>query len=89
MSNLLEFPLPDRPVTESEIAELHSQAFRDLEGGISDCIHMSGIAAQLMSNARVGEEGDALGFAVLHLDEMLRHLKEDYYARWHGEKKGP
>src|SRR5258706_14653514 len=24
-----------------------------------------------------------------HLDEMLRHLKEDYYARWHGEKKGP
>ncbi len=54
-----------RPITESEIAELHSQAFRDLEGGISDCIHMSGIAAQLMSNARVGEEGHALGFAVL------------------------
>src|SRR5258705_3746878 len=54
-----------RPITESEIAELHSQAFRDLEGGISDCIHMSGIAAQLMSNARVGEEGHDLGFAVL------------------------
>jgi hypothetical protein len=29
------------------------------------------------------------GFAVLHLDEMLRHLKKDYDARWYGEKKGP
>src|SRR6267378_326820 len=49
---------------------------------------MSGIAAQLMSNARVGEEGHALGFAVLHLDEMLRHLKEDYYARWQVRRRG-
>jgi hypothetical protein len=24
---------------------------------------------------------------VLHLDEMLRHLKKDYYAKWHGEKQ--
>jgi len=29
--NILEFPLPDRPITESEVDKLHSQAFRDLE----------------------------------------------------------
>src|SRR5882724_7498351 len=50
MSNLLEFPLPDRPITESEIAELHSRAFRDLEGGICDCATMAHIAAQIVTN---------------------------------------
>jgi len=30
MSNIVEFPLPDRPITESEIDKLHSEAFRDL-----------------------------------------------------------
>jgi hypothetical protein len=87
-NTIIEFPIADRPITESEIDKLHSEAFCNPESGICDCIHMSGIAAQLMSNARVGEEDHALGFAVLHLDVMLRHLKEDYHARWHGEKKG-
>jgi transcriptional regulator NrdR family protein len=80
MSNVVEFPLSDRPITESEIDKLHSEAFRDLENGICDCINMSGIAAQLMSNARIGEENANLRFAVLHLDETLRRLKESYYA---------
>jgi hypothetical protein len=83
MSNLIEFPLSYRPVTESEIDKLHSEAFRDLESEICDCVEMSGIAAQLMSNMRV--EDQRTGFAVLHLDEMLRRLKESYYAAWHGE----
>jgi hypothetical protein len=84
---MIEFPIADRPITESEIDKLHSEAFRDLESGICDCVHMSGIAAQLMSNTRLEEKDLAVGFAVLHLDEMLRHLKKDYYARWHGEKR--
>jgi hypothetical protein len=88
MSNIVELPIAVRPITESEIAELHSKAFRDLEGGICDCVHMSDIAAQLMSNAHLEEKDMAVGFAVRHLDEMLRHLQKDYYARWHGEKKG-
>jgi hypothetical protein len=86
MSNVVEFPPSDRPVTESEIDKFHSEAFRDLENGICDCVNLSGIAAQLMSNARIGEENANLCFAVLHLDEMLRHLKESCYAAWHGEK---
>jgi hypothetical protein len=36
MSNIVEFPVLDRPVTEDEIDKLHSQAFRDLEGLIFD-----------------------------------------------------
>jgi hypothetical protein len=40
-----------------------------------------------MSNTRLEEKDLAVGFAVLHLDEMLRHLKKDYYAKWHGEKQ--
>jgi hypothetical protein len=37
MSNIVEFPIADRPITESEIDKLHSEAFRDLEPGICDC----------------------------------------------------
>ncbi len=85
MSNLLEFPLPDRPVTESEIAELHSRAFRDLEGGICDCATMAHIAAQIVTN-EAGIDED-LGFAVAHVYEMLTALKANYYAAWHGEKR--
>jgi hypothetical protein len=29
-----------------------------------------------------------LVFAVAHVAEMLTALKADYYARWHGEKRG-
>jgi hypothetical protein len=31
MSSIIEFPVADRPITENEIAKLHSEAFRDLE----------------------------------------------------------
>jgi hypothetical protein len=38
MSNVVEFPIADHPITEGEIAELHSRAFRDLEGGSKSAI---------------------------------------------------
>jgi hypothetical protein len=48
---------------------------------------MANIAAQMVANeAGIDEE---LGFAVVHAYEMLSAFKESYYARWHGEKKGP
>jgi hypothetical protein len=50
MSNVVEFPAADRPITESEIAKLHSEAFRDLEPGICDCTTMAQIAAQIVTN---------------------------------------
>ena len=33
-SNIVEFPVVDRPITEGQIDKLHSEAFRDLEGRI-------------------------------------------------------
>ena len=48
MSNLVEFPIADRPITESEIDKLHSEAFRNLEPLICDCTSMAKIAAQMM-----------------------------------------
>jgi hypothetical protein len=54
MSNVVEFPPSDRPITESEIDKLHSEAFRDLESGICDCATMAKIAAQMVLAADDG-----------------------------------
>jgi hypothetical protein len=40
MSNVIEFPPSDRPVTKSEIDKLHSEAFRNLEGEVCDLDRM-------------------------------------------------
>jgi hypothetical protein len=34
MSEVIEFPIADRPITKSEVGKLHSEAFRDLEGEV-------------------------------------------------------
>ena len=86
VSNLVEFPLPDRPVTESETDKLHSEAFRDLEPEICDCTTMAKIAAQMVLAADDGTDREFL-FAVVHVSEMLTALKANYYAAWHGEKQ--
>jgi hypothetical protein len=86
MSNLLEFPIADRPITESEIDKLHSEAFRDLEPRICDCESMAKIAAQFVVEADNGTNRE-LVFAVCHVSEMLTALKANYYAAWHGEKQ--
>jgi hypothetical protein len=85
MSNLIEFPIADRPITESEIDKLHSRAFRDLEPRICDCVSMAKIAAQGVMNLRTDDR--EMVFAVAHAFEMLNALKEDYYAAYHGEKQ--
>ena len=85
MSNVVEFPTADRPITESEVAELHSRAFRDLEPGICDCTTMAKIAAQMVFAEDDGTNRE-LVFAVAHVSEMMTALKANYYAAWHGEK---
>jgi hypothetical protein len=89
MSNIVEFPAAE-PVekewTKAMVDKLHSEAFRDLEPGIFGCMQMSGITAQLMFNAGLGEENADLNWAVFHLDEMLRRLNEEYQARWYAER---
>jgi hypothetical protein len=84
MSNLIESPIADRPITESEIAKLHSEAFRDLEPGICDCTTMAKIAAQIVLSANTTDR--ELVFAVAHVSEMLDAFIANYYA-WHGEKQ--
>ena len=87
--NIVDFPLPDRPFTESEIDKLHSQAFRDLEEKISDCVTMASIAVQMAAPAieGSGSKHEKAMFAVLHVAEMLKKLKVDYHAAWHGEQQ--
>jgi hypothetical protein len=82
-STIIEFPIADRQVTESEIDKLHSEAFRDLEPRICDCVSMAKIAAQNVMDINDRE----LVFAVAHVFEMLTALKADYCAAWHGEKQ--
>jgi hypothetical protein len=82
MSSIIEFPLPDKPITEAEIDKLHGDAFRELETNLRDCVRMSGIAAELMLNAKI--EDDSLRFAVLHT--VLVSLEKEYDASWHGER---
>jgi hypothetical protein len=89
-ADILTFPgdgLPDRPISESEIDKLHSEAFRELESSLRDCVRMGEIAANLMSGAK--NEDLTLSFAVFHLAEMLMSLEKEYDARWHGERSKP
>jgi hypothetical protein len=44
MTNVFDFPVADRPITEDQQDKLHSQAFRDLEGRLCDCVRMAHIA---------------------------------------------
>jgi hypothetical protein len=74
-----ETPAPIEATPESR-GDQFAQAFRNLEPEICDCVRMSHIAAQLLMN---GDE--AAPFAVAHLDEMLRRLKHEYYAAYHGD----
>jgi hypothetical protein len=86
---IVEFPAAiGNPRTESEVDKRHSQAFRDLEGGICDCESMGKIAAQFMVDADDGTNRELI-FAVLHVSEMLTALKASYYAAWEqGTKDG-
>jgi hypothetical protein len=85
MSSIIEFPIADKPITESEIDKLHGDAFRDLEMNLRDCVRMSEIAAEMMSRAKIDDT--PLNFAVFHLAEMLMRLEKEYDARWHRERK--
>lgn len=86
MTNVVEFPAPDRPITETEIEELHAEAFRDLENGLNDCVSMAKIAFDQICELKT--EDRELVFAVAHTWELLAKLKRDYYAAWHNEKPG-
>ena len=45
--NIVDFPPVEREVSEREVNDRHAEAFRDLEGRISDCVLMAHIAVGL------------------------------------------
>jgi hypothetical protein len=79
MSNIVEFPLPTGMVSEEFIAELHSNAFRDLETSLRDCVKMMGITTELMLQSKT--EDESLRFAVFHTADMLISLKKNTRIR--------
>jgi hypothetical protein len=89
---VIEFPIADRPVTESEIEKLHSEAFRDLEGAICDLERMGQITQDLIVQCVAREDDyrnlELSTFAVSEMAKMLRNFKDQYYKRWHGELAG-
>ena len=82
-------PLPQRQITESEVDKLHAEAFRDLEGELSDCVLMASIAVQMAEHAIEGgdHKHEKAMFAVFQVAVMLKKLKADYYAAWHDERR--
>ncbi len=92
MSNVVEFPIADRPITESDIDKLHSEAFRDLEGEVCDLERMGQIAQDLIVQCVAREDGyrelELSSFAVTQMAKMLRDFKDRYDKRWYGELKG-
>ena len=99
MAEFIKFPgaPADRPSAEFEAVgtdtkadrdTLHAEAFRDLEGKISDCTIMAIIAVQLAEpfiNTRSDKAERAL-FAVCHVYEMLKKLSADYQAAYYDER---
>jgi hypothetical protein len=89
---IIEFPIAERSITESEIDKLHSEAFRDLEEEVADLERMGAIADMLVIEWALDKDNvrcmELASFASNHLADMLRAFQDGYHARWHGEKRG-
>jgi hypothetical protein len=92
MSSIVEFPTVDRPIAESEIDKLHSEAFRDLEGEICDLERAAAIARDLIAECAAREDSyrklELAQFAVWQVAKLAEEFKQDYYKRWHDEQRG-
>ena len=55
-SEIVEFP-DRKPASGHSEDKAHAKAFRDLEDRLCDCVRMSRIAAQLMTNTRCEDDG--------------------------------
>jgi len=97
MADVIKFPgaPADRPFaepeaggadTETDFDALHSEAFRELENRLCDCVNMAKLAFDQICEHKT--DNGELVFAVAHTWEMLAKLKRDYYATYHNEKPG-
>jgi hypothetical protein len=77
---------PPSGYSEHHVGKVHSEGIRQLGNSFRDCVRMTGIAAELMLNAKI--EDDHVRFAMMHSDDMLRRLDKEYVAGWHGSVSG-
>jgi hypothetical protein len=87
-ADIIEFPEPtEREITKEQVADLHSKAFRGMENHVCECVLMANIAMQLIEPLIGGLDSgnEEAFFALGKTVRMLRKLKTDYYAAWHGE----
>jgi hypothetical protein len=89
MSDVVPFPgVTDATGASDDAGELDrnerdAEAFRDLEGPISDCRVMAQIAHQIASDEK-GLSAE-LTYSIFHTLQLLNKLEADYQAMWHGE----
>ena len=95
MSDVVPFPgaMPAPEVhTELDPNEIHAQAFRDLEGEVSDLDRMGEIAQNLIMNCAAKEDSfhdlELATFAVWQLAKMAKEFRANYQKRWFGELVG-
>ena len=92
MTNVVDFPVADRPITEDQQDKLHSEAFRDLEGEVCDLDRMGEIAQNLIMRCAAREDSfhdlELATFAVWHLAKMAKEFRANYQKRWDGDLTG-
>jgi hypothetical protein len=92
MADVVQFPGAPFDRTNIDDRDRHdAEAFRDLEGEVCDLERMGEIARSLTTQCTVTEDSlrelELAVFAVWQLAKMTQEFKENYYKRYHGEKR--
>ena len=77
MSNVVEYPTTEKPITEDEIDSPLRSISRSGKWDLRLCVHMASIAVQMAEHAI---EPEKAMFAVFQVAVVLKKLKADYYA---------
>jgi hypothetical protein len=88
VSNVFEVPT-DRQLTDSEWAELHSRAFRDLESEVCNLHRWAELAGRLIlqcaCDRRSWRELELAVLVVKRLSGLAGDFRDRYYLRWKNE----
>jgi hypothetical protein len=93
MSEVVQFPgATPAPEVHAELDpnKIHAQAFRDMEGEVSDLDRMAEIAQDLIMNCAAREDAfhnlELATFAVWQLAKMANKFRTNYQKRWYNER---
>jgi hypothetical protein len=88
MSNVVEFPTTEKPITEDEIDSPLRSISRCGKWDLRLCAHGEYRSADGRARDRgQGRQAEKAMFAVFQVTVVLKKLKADYYAAWHGERR--